>query len=232
MKLSIIVPVYNEARTIETAIQRILSVILPHGLTKEILVINDGSTDSTACILKQFSCNPAFKIFHRATVKGKGSAIKLGIENSSGDILLIQDADLEYSPDCYPSLVEPIVTRQVSIVYGSRFKGSIRRMSFINRISNIISNVTLNALFGTRVTDVNTCYKVFAREALQGIEIKSSGFQFDTEITAKFLNKGCRIYEVPISYEARLKREGKKMDWPQALQMYLGLIKYRFNNGG
>jgi glycosyltransferase involved in cell wall biosynthesis len=230
IKLSIIIPVYNEAATIDSIIEKIKSVGLRYNIMKEIIIINDGSTDGTDKILEQYNGESTLKIYHQEKNMGKSSAVKLGIERSTGDIILIQDADSEYSPDNYPTLIEPIITNKSSVVYGSRFKGTIKRMRFVNRIANIISNSTVNLLFNAKITDVNTSYKVFRRNVLNDITLISKNFIFETEITAKLLNKGYKIYEVPISYTARSKKEGKKITWLGALQMYWGIIKYKFLN--
>ena len=225
-----LIPVYNEENTIGHVIKKIKSVKLPCSMTKEIIVVNDGSTDYTLGILEQHSVDPEVKIFCQTRQSGKASALRLGIENSSGDIILIQDADLEYDPDDYPSLIGPIIKGEAEVVYGSRFKGKIEKMIPINKIANIISNITLNLLFNTKITDVNTCYKVFKKDVLKNISLDSNNFEFETEITAKLLKAGYRIQEVPIRYVARSKEEGKKMKWFDALMMYWGLIKYRFMN--
>jgi len=227
-KLSIIIPVYNEAPFISTVIEKVKSVKLPDNIIQEIIVINDASTDDTGKILEQYNSDSAIKIFHQEKNMGKSSAVRLGIEMSTGDIILIQDADLEYDPDDYPKLIEPIITHKSPVVYGSRFKGIIKRMRFINRIANIVSNITLNLLYNTEISDVNTGYKVFRRDVLSDIKLISKNFTFEAEITAKLLNRGYSIYEVPIGYTARSKKEGKKMGWLKALQMYCGIIRYRF----
>ena len=227
-KLSIIIPVYNEAPFISTVIEKVKSVKLPDNIIQEIIVINDASTDDTGKILEQYNSDSAIKIFHQEKNMGKSSAVRLGIEMSTGDIILIQDADLEYDPDDYPKLIEPIITHKSPVVYGSRFKGIIKRMRFINRIANIVSNITLNLLYNTKISDVNTGHKVFKRDVLNNIKLISENFTFEAEITAKLLNRGYEIYEVPIGYTARSKKEGKKMGWLKALQMYCGIIRYRF----
>jgi glycosyltransferase involved in cell wall biosynthesis len=228
IKLSIIIPVYNEARFISTVIEKVKSVKLPDNIMEEIIVIDDGSTDATGKILEQYNSDSAIKIFHQEKNMGKSSAVRLGIEMSTGDIILIQDADLEYNPDDYPKLIEPIIAHKSTVVYGSRFKGTIKRMHIINKIANIVSNITLNLLYNTEISDVNTGYKVFRRDVLNDIKLISKNFTFEAEITAKLLNRGYSIYEVPIGYTARSKKEGKKMGWIEALQMYCGIIKYKF----
>lgn len=227
MKLSIIIPVYNEALFISGVIRKVRCVELPYGVTKEIIIIDDGSTDRTSAILNRYSADNTIRIYHKYNRTGKAAAIRLGIEKSGGDIILIQDADLEYNPEDYPMLIDPILKNKASVVYGSRFKGRLERMALINRIANLVSNITLNLLYKTNISDVNTCYKVFRKEVLNQINISSRGFMFETEITAKLLNLGYKIYEVPIRYRARLRKEGKKMTWLGALHMYWGIIKCR-----
>ena len=231
-KLSIIIPVYNEAATIDSTIEKIKSVGLGYNIMKEIIIIDDGSIDGTDKILKQYNGDSALKIYHQEENMGKSSAIKLGVERSTGDIILIQDADSEYNPDDYPKLIEPIITNKSSVVYGSRFKGTIKRMGFVNRIANIISSSTVNLLFNAKISDVNTGYKVLKRNILDDIKIASKDFAFETELTAQILKKGYKIYEVPIQYTARSKAEGKKITWLKSLRMYWGIIKYRFKNDG
>jgi len=225
-KLSIIIPVYNEAPFISTVIEKVKSVKLPDNMIQEIIVINDASTDDSGKILEQYNNDRVIKVFHQEKNMGKSSAVRLGIERSTGDIILIQDADLEYAPDDYPKLIKPIIAHKSPVVYGSRFKGTIKGMHLINRIANIVSNITLNLLYNTKISDVNTGYKVFKRNVLNDIKLISENFTFETEITAKLLNRGYEIYEVPIEYDARSKKEGKKMNWLKALQMYWGIIKY------
>ncbi len=225
-KLSVIIPVYNEARFINIVIKKVKSIKLPGDIAKEIIIINDASTDDTGKILEQYNSDSAIKIFHQEKNMGKSSAVRLGIERSTGDIILIQDADLEYNPDDYPKLIEPIIAHKSPVVYGSRFKGTIKGMHLINRIANIVSNITLNLLYNTKISDVNTGHKVFKRDVLNDIKLISENFTFETEITAKLLNRGYEIYEVPIEYDARSEKEGKKMSWLKALQMYWGIIKY------
>lgn len=229
MKLSIIIPLYNEEKTIGELIRKIRDVELPFGISKEIIIVDDGSIDTTYEILKRYNTGGTVKIYHKEKNTGKASAVKTGIENSEGDIILIQDADLEYGPDNYQALLEPIIKDKAQVVYGSRFKGKIKKMAVINRIANMISNITLNLLYGTRISDVNTGHKIFRREIFDRIQIASKDFTFETEITAKLLNLGYVIYEVPIGYVARSKKEGKKITWLAALEMYWGIIKYKFD---
>lgn len=227
MKISIIIPVYNEEKTIVLVLDKALSVALPKGITREVIVVNDGSRDQTVAVLNPYSLRQDVKILYQAN-QGKTAALVRGIAEATGDIILVQDADLEYNPDDYPALIEPIIANNAFVVYGSRFKGVIKKMHFINRIANIVSNATVNLLFNVKISDINTGYKVFRKSVLNDIKITSVGFAFETEVTAKLLNKGYRIHEVPITYTARSKKEGKKITWLKALWMYWKIIEYRF----
>ena len=229
MKLSVIIPAYNEEFTISRVIEAVKAVDLPAGVAREILVVDDGSTDGTLHALSLFSSDPSVRIIKQPLNKGKTAAIRRGLEAVSGDLVVIQDADLEYDPTEYPAMLAPIIEGRADIVYGSRFKGSIRKMKNINRLANIFSNLTFNFLFGQRLTDINTCFKLFRTSDIRSISICSSHFAFETEVTAKLIRKGLRIVEVPISYEARSIFQGKKIDWTRAIGMYLAIIKYRFD---
>jgi len=229
MLLSVIIPAYNEEKTIAFLIQTIQSQHLPDSITKEIIVVNDGSIDNTSKILAQFSRDPHITVLHQNMNLGKTSAILAGIANSKGDIILIQDADFEYHPKYYPALIEPILKDETLVVYGSRFKGNIKEMTLINKLANIFSNLTFNLCFFAQLTDINTGFKVFKKSVLKNIQITSTHFTFETEITAKLTKQGYRIKEIPIDYIARSNKEGKKINWSKALLMYWGIIKYRFN---
>ena len=228
MKLSIIIPVYNEKSTILSIIEKIKAVNLPTGIEKEIVVVDDGSTDGTKELLGKFTGEAIVKILSYGANQGKTFAVKYGIEHSSGELIIIQDADLEYSPDQYPRLLGPILSSGAAIVYGSRFMGTVKGMTAVNRLANRMTNLTVNLLYGTRLTDVNTCFKMFKRILLKDITITSQKFSFDIEITVKFLKKGYKIHEVPIDYCARSRSEGKKITWGAALQSYGVLIKSKF----
>ena len=229
MKLSIIIPVYNEISTIDKVIGRIASVRLQEGMDKEIVIVNDGSTDGTTETIEKHRPVPGIKIVNRNSNRGKTSAIIAGIKIATGDIFIIQDADLEYDPCHYPALIEPIIRKESPVVYGSRFKEKTARMPLINRMANAVSNITFNLLYGARISDIHTCYKVFSRDVVSGLDLTLKHFMFDMEITAILSKRGYKIYEVPITYTARTKKEGKKITWRQAMELYWCIIKSRFS---
>ena len=227
MKLSVVIPTYNEEKTIALVLDKVFLVALPEGMMREVIVIDDGSSDRTAEVLKHYDGRRDVKILRQVN-QGKTAALVKGIAESAGDILLIQDGDLEYDPIQYPALLDPILKGEADVVYGSRFLGDIKDMQWINNWANRISNWTLRTLYGVNLTDINTCYKVFRREVIQGISIRSQNFAFETEVTVKLIRKGIRIKEISIDYVARSHREGKKINWLAALEMYWPIIKYRF----
>jgi glycosyltransferase involved in cell wall biosynthesis len=230
MKLSVIIPAYNEEATIVQVVRAVLEAALPDGIMREIIVVNDGSSDRTAQALTSLGDPAEVKVIHQPVNRGKTEAIRRGIQEASGELLLIQDADLEYNPREYPKLLAPLLSGTAGAVYGSRFLGSISRMEPMNRFANVASNMTFNILFGAYLTDINTCYKLFHTEDIKALTIISDHFAFETEVTAKLVKKGIRIVEVPITYEARTRDQGKKIDWPRALGMYGAIWRYRFSN--
>jgi glycosyltransferase involved in cell wall biosynthesis len=226
VKLSVIIPAYNEERLIASLLDKVIEAKLPDGVDKEILVINDGSTDGTVGAVNKYVKESSVLLFHQENA-GKTAAILKGVNESSGDIILIQDADLEYDPAQYAQLLDPILQGKSSIVYGSRFMGTIENMQFPNRLANIMTNLTLNMIYGTKLTDNNTCYKVFKKNILDGITITSSHFGFDCEVTVKWLKRGIPIHEVPIRYVGRTKAEGKKVNFVNTFfGSYLLIFKY------
>jgi len=227
MLLSVLMPVYNERATIELIIKRVQQAVLPAGVDKEIVIVNDGSTDGTREILEGYQGVAGLTVVHQSN-QGKTGALLTAIRAAKGDVFIIQDADLEYNPDEYAALLAPIVAKEAEVVYGSRFLVKVKGAELINVAANKISNITLNCLYGTKVTDVNTCYKVFTRHAQEGITIKGKHFDMDTELTVKLLQKGLSIKEVPITYAPRSRSEGKKIKWSTALSMFWMIIKYRF----
>jgi glycosyltransferase involved in cell wall biosynthesis len=226
MKLSIVIPVYNEESSIEAIIAKVQAVSLPGRLLREIVIVNDGSKDRTADILSRFSGQAGMAVVHQSH-QGKTAALLTGFKKATGDILLIQDADLEYDPHQYPKLLQPILDGHAEVVYGSRFLGSIDGMEPINRWANEISNWTFRLLYGVDLSDINTCYKVFTRRAWEGMVITSRNFAFETEFTVKLISRGYTIKEVAIDYTARTRKAGKKIRWSSALEMFWPIIKYR-----
>jgi glycosyltransferase involved in cell wall biosynthesis len=227
MRLSIIIPVFNERNTLSEILEQVRSVDLP-GVDKEILAINDGSSDGSREILDQEAAAGDLHVFHLGLNRGKGAAVRTGIEHATGDILLIQDADLEYDPRDYPALIRPIVERRVAVVYGSRFLGPRKAMLFWHMLGNKLLTLTTNVLYNTILSDMETGYKVFRADVVKGIPLRSRRFEFEPEITAKVLKRGYRIFEVPISYYGREYHEGKKIGWRDAPLAFWTLIKYRF----
>jgi glycosyltransferase involved in cell wall biosynthesis len=226
-KLSIIVPVYNEQNTIDEILCRIEAATV-HGWSKEVIVVDDGSTDRTKEILKSWETR--VRVIYKEKNEGKGSALCVAFGKATGDIILIQDADLEYSPKDYPTLLAPFDNLQVDVVYGSRFLGPHLSTMFLYAQGNKFVTLVTNLLFNTNITDMETGYKVFRRRVLVGITIRSKRFDVEPELTAKVLKKGCQIYEVPISYYGRKFAEGKKLTWRDGVVALWILIKYRFVN--
>ncbi len=221
--LSIIVPVFNEKPTIEEILDTLVSV--PY--RKEIIVIDDGSTDGTSDILKSFEHKDVKIFFHNRNM-GKGCAISTGISRAMGDIVLIQDADLEYDPHEYPVLLRPILEGKADVVFGSRFAGSgaHRVLYFWHYVGNKFLTILSNMFTDLNLTDMETCYKVFTKQALADITIEEKRFGFEPEITAKIAKKNLRIYEVPISYYGRTYQEGKKIGWRDGLRAIWAILKY------
>lgn len=224
-KLSIVIPVYNEEHTIAETLKRVYKVRLD-GWVKEILVIDDGSTDQTKKILNEWE--KRVRIIYKEKNEGKGSALSIGLQESTGDIILIQDADLEYSPDDYPVLLHPFENTQVDVVYGSRFLGSHLSTMFMYAQGNKFVTLMTNILFNSNITDMETGYKVFRKEVLKDMILRSKRFDIEPELTVKALKKGYQIYEVPISYFGRKFSEGKKLTWIDGIVALWTLIKYRF----
>ena len=226
MKLSIVVPVFNERPTIAEIIRRVRVVDV--GMEKEIIVVDDGSTDGTREILQALAL-PELKVVLQERNLGKGAALRTGFAAAGGDIILVQDADLEYDPQEYPRLLEPILDGRADVVYGSRFLGGPHRvLYFWHYVGNRFLTTFSNMLSNLNLTDMETCYKVVRREVLGKIKLKSSHFGFEPEITMKLAKLRCRIYEVPISYSGRDYAEGKKIGWKDGLAALFHLIRFRF----
>jgi glycosyltransferase involved in cell wall biosynthesis len=223
-KLSVIVPVYNERNTVVEILRRMRLVELP--MDREFIVVNDGSDDGTHQVLTQLG-DSTVKILTHPENRGKGAAIRTGLEHVTGDLVLIQDADLEYDPEDWPRLLAPMLKGRAKVVYGSRITGERRNMLYLHWVGNKVLSLATNLLYNTTLSDMETCYKLFDREVLRGITIKSDRFDFEPEITAKVLRQHIRIYEVPISYAGREFEEGKKITWRDGFAALVALFKYR-----
>ncbi len=240
MLLSIVMPVYNEESFLDEIVRRVQAVELGE-LQRELIMVDDCSTDGSpeimAAMQGRTDINPEARPFDRpirvirhSRNQGKGAALRTGFAEAAGDLVIIQDADLEYDPDDYRKLLKPLLKGKAEVVYGSRFTGERRNMFFHHWVGNKFLTLVTNILFNTTLSDMETCYKLFTRRALEGIEIKSERFNFEPEITAKVLKKGIRIYEVPISYAGREFEEGKKITWRDGIVALGSLVKYRFTD--
>jgi len=226
MKLSVIIPVFNERNTIQEVLRRVRQVDLGE-VDREIIVVDDGSTDGTRDILSIEEDSTTRIVYHEHN-QGKGVALSTGIKLVTGDLVIFQDADLEYDPEDYRRLLDPVLKGKAEVVYGSRFTGERRNMLYWHFLGNRFLSFLTNLLYNTTLSDMETCYKLFKREIIQGIEIKSRRFDVEPEVTAKVLKKKIRIYEVPISYAGREIEEGKKITWRDGLPALWALVKYRF----
>jgi glycosyltransferase involved in cell wall biosynthesis len=241
MRLSVVVPAYNEVDTIAEILRRVraVSLTVPVGFgseagsvvtfQREIVVVDDGSTDGTRELLQQLNEDAQTIVFWHEQNQGKGAAVRTGLEHATGEIILIQDADLEYDPRDYPALLQPILENRSEVVYGSRFRGGpTKAMFFWHMVGNQFLTLVTNVLYDSILSDMETCYKVFTREVADQLDLKAAGWGFDPEITAQILKLGYRIYEVPITYTGREFEEGKKIGWRDGLTVLWMLLKYRF----
>ena len=228
-KLSVVVPVFNERNTLVEILRRMRAVELPDSIEREIIVVDDGSDDGTRDVLKQLGDSTVRIIMHERN-RGKGAAVRTGVANATGEYVLVQDADLEYDPEDWPKLLNPVLRGRTRVVYGSRFTGERRNMLFLHWIGNRFLSFVTNVLYNTTLSDMETCYKVLDRRLFDDLSLSADRFDIEPEITAKILKRGIRIYEVPISYAGREFDEGKKITWRDGFAALWTLVKYRFRD--
>ncbi|HEU0169095.1 MAG TPA: glycosyltransferase family 2 protein [Chloroflexota bacterium] len=225
MKLSVVMPVFNEKATIRQIIDKVQAV----DLDKELIVVDDGSTDGTRDILHELEgTQDGLRIFFLDRNRGKGSAVRFGIKQAEGDVLVVQDADLEYEPEEFHNLLEPYQKGRAAVVYGSRFLGGHRTGYYWTTLGNKFVTWLTNIIYNSNLTDMETCYKLFGMDVLRELNLKSQRFEFEPEVTAKILKRGIHIYEVPISYMSREYSEGKKLTAKDGWEAVKALVKYRF----
>lgn len=229
MKLSIVIPVYNEKETVNEIVARVLSVKID--ADKEIIIVDDGSKDGTRDVLKKLAeDNPDLKILFKEVNSGKGDTLKEGFRHTSGDYVIVQDADLEYDPSDYQKLLDAVKNKCDTTVYGSRFSGIYKDMTNLHFFGNKFLTLLTNIIFGVSLTDMETCYKLIPGDFARKINIKSKKFNFEPEITAKILKSGMSIVEIPIVYKGRSFSEGKKITWKDGLSAVFTLIRYKFGD--
>lgn len=225
-----VIPVYNEQATLEEILRRVRAAPLPEGIALEIVMVDDCSTDGTRRILERLEAQkaPDLRVFYHPVNRGKGAALRTGFAQATGDVVLVQDADLEYDPKDYPRLLEPILDGRADVVYGSRFLGGTHRVLFFwHYLANRVITLFCDALTNLNLTDVETCYKVIRTERLRRMTLRSDRFGFDPEFTVKMAKLGCRVYEVPISYSGRTYAEGKKITWRDGIAILWWIVRYR-----
>jgi len=227
VKLSVIVPAYNEEETIDEIINRVRAVDLGD-VDLEMVIVDDASTDGTPERLKTYRGEAGITVLRHDSNRGKGAAIRTGLDSASGDLVVIQDADLEYDPNDYPRLIKPIIDGDADVVFGSRFAGSVQNMRYINVVANKVLAWAATLLFGKRITDEATCYKVLATDTLRSFDLQCERFEFCPEVTAKTLRRGYRLVEVPITYRARTFETGKKIRTRDGLEAIWTLLRFRF----
>jgi len=231
MKLSVIIPVFNEVKTISEIINKVKKVNLKN-IKKEIIVVDDFSTDGTKEILSKLDGKGIKTLFHQKN-RGKGAAIRTALKHVTGDIILIQDADLEYDPEEYEKLLKPIIENRTKVVYGSRLEAirkNLKKMYKIHYFGNVFLTLMTNIVYGEKITDMETGYKVFRKEVIKDMKLRAKRFDFEPEITAKIIKRGYKIIEVPINFYGRKFKEGKKITWKDGIKALYYLIKYRFTD--
>jgi glycosyltransferase involved in cell wall biosynthesis len=235
MRLSVVIPAYNERATVQELLARVARAPLPEGVELEMVVVDDGSEDGTRELLRELAAanaadaadTPPFRLIEHAVNQGKGAAIRTGFLAASGDVMLVQDADLEYDPIDYPRLLAPILGGEADVVYGSRFLGGPHRVLFFwHSVGNRLLTTLSNMLTDINLSDMETCYKVFRREVLDPEVLESARFGIEPELTARFAKAGARIYEVPISYRGRTYAEGKKIGWKDGFSAIWAIVRY------
>ena len=222
--LSVVMPVFNERTTLEEIVGRVLAV----PLRIELIAVDDASTDGSRELLETMSRERGFRLVRQERNRGKGAAVRRGIEAATGDVIVVQDADLEYSPEEYPELLDLIVKGKADAVFGSRFIGRHRCFLFTHYLANLFLNLVTNVLYNTTMTDMETCFKAVRSDLLKSLDLESKRFGIEPEITAKLFKRGARVYEVPITYEGRDYSEGKKITWRDGFPALWTLVKYRF----
>jgi glycosyltransferase involved in cell wall biosynthesis len=228
VELSVVVPCFNEAKGIADLVLDLEHELVPLGERFEVIVVDDCSTDGTSAMLDALQSELHFKLLRQPVNQGKGAALRRGFAVVTGDLVIIQDADLEYSPEEYPELIELICQGRADVVYGSRFLGRHRVFLFTHYLGNRLLNIVTNVLYNTMLTDMETCYKVMTVGVLRSITLHSNGFGIEPEITAKVFKRGYRVYEIPITYDGRGYKEGKKITWRDGFVALWVLLKYRF----